>query len=979
MDYETGDCVGLDFEEPIYGCTDAEACNYDANANVDDGSCFFETACWDGTFECDADDCPEPPSETVSLGFGFVGDATMEIAFESYTAVAGFQFDVTGTQLYSAGGGLAGEAGFTVSTGGNTVIGFSLQGATVQGAGVLTNLEYAAVASEACIEGVVLSDPSGNSMDYETGDCITFECPEDADNDGICDYEDDCIGEYDDCGVCNGDNVDQDCNGDCFGDAVIDDCGVCNGNNSDLDDCGVCYGDGTSCIDNILSFGDVSGNNLEILYSSSSEIAGFQFEISGVNLYGAYGGEAEDAGFTVSTGSSIIIGFSFEGNTISAGEGLLTVLEIEITGSESCLSDLIFSDSDGGFVPFESGDCIILDCNDIDDDGICDFEDDCIGEYDDCGVCNGNNSDLDDCGECFGDNSTCSGCTNEDAANYDDDATIDDGSCLFFENYTNLPDPTGLNHLVVIETILGLEVGDEIGLFDTSGLLSSGDCTNEYGELLVGAGVYDGSQMNLVGVGSLDFCDFPDGYQLSGWVEDNPIMIKVWDASQEYEYIATQYTFETGGLWNELFSTIAYLDANIYGCTDSEALNYNQYATVDDGSCIYTIVQEIDLDGVILNNISFNVDPIDTDVEYIFAENNVMFVTNDAGDYYIPENNVNTIGDWDISKGYQVLLNGFEDNILVVEGYPIDLINEPITLQPFLLNNVSYLVDEPSLISQQFDEIPIVFASDDQGHYYIPGNNVNTIDESGGMMPGKGYQVLISGSESVEFSYDEADDIGLGRSLAVVGISDNYEITRTGVSHPMVIEQLTGMVSEGDELVAYANGVPVGVAPVNVEGSTLLVSWKSLYEYGLDTDGYRDGDEIELRLFSQEYGQELRVMASLNVDTYGESPISIGSVHVLNEFAVPAEFGLEQNYPNPFNPTTTIDISVATDSHILLNIYDINGRLVSTLADDSYDTGYHSFMWNGLDQYGNQVSAGIYFYSLQTKEMTLTKKMILVK
>ena len=140
MDYETGDCIGLDFEEPIYGCTETEACNFDGDANVDDGSCFYETECFDGTSECDPSDCPEPPSETVYLGFGFVGDATMEIAFQSYTPVAGFQFDVEGVQLYGAGGGLAADAGFTVSTGGNTVIGFSLQGATVQGDGVLTNL-----------------------------------------------------------------------------------------------------------------------------------------------------------------------------------------------------------------------------------------------------------------------------------------------------------------------------------------------------------------------------------------------------------------------------------------------------------------------------------------------------------------------------------------------------------------------------------------------------------------------------------------------------------------------------------------------------------------------------------------------------------------------------------------------------------------------------------------------------------------------
>ena len=128
---------------------------------------------------------------------------------------------------------------------------------------------------------------------------------------------------------------------------------------------------------------------------------------------------------------------------------------------------------------------------------------------------------------------------------------------------------------------------------------------------------------------------------------------------------------------------------------------------------------------------------------------------------------------------------------------------------------------------------------------------------------------------------DRAQSAGLGRNLAVVGASENYEITRTGVSYPMVINQITGTVSEGDELVAYANGIPVGVVPVDVDGSTLLVAWKSLYEYGLDTDGYQDGDDIEIRLFSQEYGQELRVMTDLNVSTYGESPITMGSIHFL--------------------------------------------------------------------------------------------------
>jgi hypothetical protein len=313
-------------------------------------------------------------------------------------------------------------------------------------------------------------------------------------------------------------------------------------------------------------------------------------------------------------------------------------------------------------------------------------------------------------------------------------------------------------------------------------------------------------------------------------------------------------------------------------------------------------------------------------------------------------------------------------------GYAIDPYTE-LTLEPLMLNSVAYLLDSPTSVESVFGDLAptILVVADDEGHYYIPEYGLNTIDSSGGMKPGKGYRVLISGTESIEFVYGEADDEGLGRNLSLVGASNNYDITRTGVSHPIIIDELSGLISNGDELVAYANGVPVGVTTINTDETNLLVAWKSLYEYGIDTDGYYDGDEIELRLFSQELGEELMVTYSFNADSYGELPVTIGSIHVHNQTAVPVEFGLEQNYPNPFNPSTTIDVSVASDSQITLNIYDINGRLVSTLADGVYDTGYHSFVWNGLDQTGNQVSAGIYFYSLNAEGVSITKKMMLMK
>ena len=194
-----------------------------------------------------------------------------------------------------------------------------------------------------------------------------------------------------------------------------------------------------------------------------------------------------------------------------------------------------------------------------------------------------------------------------------------------------------------------------------------------------------------------------------------------------------------------------------------------------------------------------------------------------------------------------------------------------------------------------------------------------------------------------------------------------------------MISDISGNISYGDELIVYANNMPIGVTKVNPEENTLLVAWKSLYEYGIETSGYHDGDEIELRLYSQELGKELMVEADLNTSVFGQVPVTIGSITVLDQYVIPGDFELSQNYPNPFNPSTTIDVNVAIDGHIVLSIYDINGRLVSTLADGIYETGYYSFRWNGMDQVGNMVSAGVYFYSLQTEEMNLTRKMILMK
>ena len=81
--------------------------------------------------------------------------------------------------------------------------------------------------------------------------------------------------------------------------------------------------------------------------------------------------------------------------------------------------------------------------------------------------------------------------------------------------------------------------------------------------------------------------------------------------------------------------------------------------------------------------------------------------------------------------------------------------------------------------------------------------------------------------------------------------------------------------------------------------------------------------------------------------------------------ALPEHFALLQNYPNPFNPATVIPFELPEAAIVSLTVYDINGREVKrVLSDASSSPGRYQVRWNGQDNYGNKVSSGMYFYTL---------------
>jgi formylglycine-generating enzyme required for sulfatase activity len=97
------------------------------------------------------------------------------------------------------------------------------------------------------------------------------------------------------------------------------------------------------------------------------------------------------------------------------------------------------------------------------------------------------------------------------------------------------------------------------------------------------------------------------------------------------------------------------------------------------------------------------------------------------------------------------------------------------------------------------------------------------------------------------------------------------------------------------------------------------------------------------------------------------------------ETILPERFTLYQNYPNPFNPVTTLRYDLPENSLVNITIYDMLGREVITLIDQTQDAGYRSVNWNATNNYGKPVSAGIYLYQIQAGEYISTKKMVLLK
>tara|TARA_Y100000994_G_scaffold240330_1_gene234929 strand:- start:7651 stop:14520 length:6870 start_codon:yes stop_codon:yes gene_type:complete len=524
-----GNLTSVNFEGEYtisFGCTDSTACNYDETAIVDDTSCTYAQILYQ---DSDGDGLGNPDSST-----------------ESCDEISGF---VDNNEDPCPN---------NIDNPNNAVIWYLDE----DGDGLGTDLYI-----------VYGCNPPGDDFSDNADDPCPYDSENtDEDNDGICDYEDDCIGEYDALGICNGECV------------------------NDIDNDGVCD------IDEIYGCQDSSALNFD---SSATE---------------------NDDSCCYIAGCIDASAFNYNSNACFDNGSCIDVLE-GCTDSSSFNYDVNANTDDGSCVPFIFGCTDIFACNyDLTvntDNGTCTYP---LEDYLDCN--NNCLTDSDSDGVC--DEIETFGCTELSAFNYDSSATEDDGSCI--EVVYGCTDSMALNYDEIANTdnnsccfIEGCT--DELAYnYNANACFDNSSCIE------VIEGCLDPSALNydLNANTSNDSCCYIGGCTDSSAYNynsnacfDNGSCVEVIEGctdSSSFNYNVNANTDDG--------SCIPF----IFGCTDSIACNFNPSANTDNGctypedfyDCNEVCLNDLDSDGICdelevggcTNPAAFNYNPQATDSDF---------------------------------------------------------------------------------------------------------------------------------------------------------------------------------------------------------------------------------------------------------------------------------------------------------------------------------------------------------------------------
>ena len=234
-----------------------------------------------------------------------------------------------------------------------------------------------------------------------------------------------------------------------------------------------------------------------------------------------------------------------------------------------------------------------------------------------------------------------------------------------------------------------------------------------------------------------------------------------------------------------------------------------------------------------------------------------------------------------------------------------------------------------------------------------------------------------------------------GAMMTNVTVTDNTASFGGGVSVGNSDVTLTHVTISGNT--ATTSGGGFLSTPFSNNTLTNSIIWnnspESIYAFATTTISYSDiqggwGGEGNIDadpLFCNPDSSDFTLAENSPCVGTGESGVNMGAFGVgcealsTDKDVIPLKYLLHQNYPNPFNPVTTLRYDLPEDALVNITIYDMMGRQISTLVSSLQSAGYKSIQWNGTNDAGQPVSAGVYLYKIQAGDYSQTKKMVLLK
>ena len=107
--------------------------------------------------------------------------------------------------------------------------------------------------------------------------------------------------------------------------------------------------------------------------------------------------------------------------------------------------------------------------------------------------------------------------------------------------------------------------------------------------------------------------------------------------------------------------------------------------------------------------------------------------------------------------------------------------------------------------------------------------------------------------------------------------------------------------------------------------------------------------------------------------------VNLANLLGIDNVSLPKEFALHNNYPNPFNPVTNITYDIPEATDVTLEIYNVMGQRVRTLAQGNHEPGRYQIVWSATDDIGQALSSGMYIYRIQAGDFVSVKKLVLMK